>query len=121
MFPDRWPGVGLLILRLTQVATVLYQIAHEWLLPLPAGFAILFWLGIGCAGLLLCGLWTPIVAGLITLVEFALFIVAHDGIYLLTAALGLVILMLGPGVWSIDSRLFGRKRIFVDVLRSRSS
>jgi len=121
MFPDRWPGVGLLILRLTQAATVLDQIAHEWLSPLPAGFAILFWLGFGCAGLLLCGLWTPIVAGLITLVESALFIRAHDSIYLLTAALGLVILMLGPGVWSIDSRLFGRRRILVDVLRRRSS
>jgi hypothetical protein len=114
MFPDRWPGVGLLVLRLTQAITVLDQIVHELLSPWPASTAILLCLGFGCAGLLLLGLWTPIAAGLITLVESALFISAHDSTYLLTAALGLAILMLGPGVWSIDSRLFGRRRILVD-------
>jgi hypothetical protein len=30
---------------------------------------------------------------------------------LVYAALGLGLAMLGPGCWSLDSRLFGRKRI----------
>ena len=116
-FPDRWPGVGLLILRVTQAFVLLRQVVHGWNEILPPSTTALFCLELGCAGLLLCGLWTPLTMGLITLVEFALFMSAHDGAHLLTGTLGLVILMLGPGVWSIDSRLFGRRRIDVDVLR----
>jgi len=29
----------------------------------------------------------------------------------LLAALGVSLVMLGPGAWSVDARLFGRKRI----------
>ncbi len=116
-FPDRWPGVGLLILRVTQAFVLLRQVVHGWNVILPPSTTALFSLELGCAVLLLCGLWTPLTMGLITLVEFALFMSAHDGAHLLTGTLGLVILMLGPGVWSIDSRLFGRRRIDVDVLR----
>jgi hypothetical protein len=31
--------------------------------------------------------------------------------------IGLSLAMLGPGAWSIDARLFGRKRIDVTVLK----
>ena len=120
MFPDHWPGVGLLILRVTQATVLFQQVVHGWNTFLPPSTVVLFFLELGCAGLLLCGLWTPVAAGLITLLGFALFMSAHDGAHLLTGTLGLVVLMLGPGVWSIDSRLFGRKRIHVDVLRHPS-
>jgi len=33
----------------------------------------------------------------------------------LLAVTGLVLVMTGPGAWSVDARLFGRKRIAMDV------
>lgn len=40
--------------------------------------------------------------------------------HLLLAALGAGLAMLGPGAWSVDSRLFGRKRLDIrDRTRGR--
>jgi len=66
------------------------------------------------AGLLLCaGLWTPIIAGALSI--FALWS-ALSGTrdlwgQILLAAVSAALAMLGPGAWSIDARLFGRKRL----------
>ena len=116
MFPDRWPGVGLVILRLTLAGTLLQEVAHQWSVHWPPFSAALFGIEMGCGGFLLFGLWTPIVAGLITLTEAALFANTYACPHLLAASLGLIVLMLGPGAWSIDSRLFGRRRIHIEVL-----
>ena len=67
-----------------------------------------------CAGiLLLVGLWTPVVGSLIAAVE--LWIAIANGsdpwIPIVLAILGATIAMIGPGAWSIDARLFGRKHI----------
>jgi putative oxidoreductase len=46
-------------------------------------------------------------------IAFARFF-SHSGdpwIAIIQAALGAVLAMVGPGAWSIDARLFGRKRI----------
>lgn len=69
---------------------------------------------VGCAGLLLLvGLWTPIVGTLIAVIEIPL-AVTHSNdpwIPLILATLGGTAAMIGPGAWSIDARLFGRKHI----------
>jgi putative oxidoreductase len=36
---------------------------------------------------------------------------AHAGIPIMLATLGATLAMIGPGAWSIDARLFGRKHI----------
>jgi putative oxidoreductase len=65
---------------------------------------------------LLAGLWTPITGALIAIDElwiaFALYSSPLDGhwIHVLLAVLSAGVAMLGPGAWSIDARLFGRKR-----------
>ena len=65
---------------------------------------------------LLAGLWTPMVGGLIVLDElwiaFAISSSQPDRrlIHILFAVLAAGVAMLGPGAWSIDARLFGRKR-----------
>ena len=67
-----------------------------------------------CAGMfLLVGLWTPIVGTLIALVEVwtALSGVSDPWIPIVLATLGGTAAMIGPGAWSIDARLFGRKHI----------
>jgi putative oxidoreductase len=66
--------------------------------------------------LLLAGLWTPIVGVLLALDElwiaFTLYSSQPDSrlIHLFLAVLTAGVAMLGPGAWSIDARLFGRKR-----------
>jgi putative oxidoreductase len=67
----------------------------------------------GAAALLLVGLWTPVAGVLFAIVELglALFHPGDRWMHMLVGALGIVLAMLGPGAWSVDARLFGRKRI----------
>ena len=40
-------------------------------------------------------------------------------IHVIVAVLAVSLAMLGPGAWSIDARLFGRKRIDIDRRRGK--
>jgi len=63
--------------------------------------------------LLLIGLWTP-VAGLLQVCVELTGGFGHHALGLspfLLSALGLSLSMTGPGAWSVDARLFGRKQI----------
>jgi len=67
-----------------------------------------------CVGiLLLVGLWTPVVGSVIAAVElWVAFANSSDPwIAVVLATLGATIAMIGPGAWSVDARLFGRKHI----------
>jgi uncharacterized membrane protein YphA (DoxX/SURF4 family) len=63
--------------------------------------------------LLLLGLWTPLVGTLVAIVEVWIFFsrAGDPWISIMLAALGGALAMIGPGAWSIDARLFGRKHI----------
>jgi len=113
MFPNGWPGIGLLILRLVvggaslqdAIVALMGSAHHEPIVVLfiPAA-----------AGLfLLVGLWTPI-AG--TIAAGGQLLIALSGteqprITICLFAIAACIAMLGPGNWSIDALLFGRQRI----------
>ena len=111
MFPGGWPGAGLLILRLAAAVRLFVGIStlggvpHSWHHVLQ--FAMLT-VGI----LLLAGLWTPIAGALHAIIQLgAIFTPGNAILHVLPAALGVSLVMLGPGAWSVDARLFGRKRI----------
>jgi len=62
---------------------------------------------------LLLGLWTPVAGVLMAVAELGL-VLSHSTdlwMHILLGALGVGLAMLGPGAWSVDARLFGRKRI----------
>jgi len=67
----------------------------------------------GAGILLLVGLWTPVTGAVVALAEvWIAFSRAGDPwIPILLATLGATLAMVGPGAWSIDARLFGRKHI----------
>ena len=72
--------------------------------------------------LLLAGLWTPIAGAVVAIMELWIAIMAKSdpSIHLLLAVLGAALAMLGPGAWSVDARLFGRKRLDIrDRTRGR--
>lgn len=74
--------------------------------------------------LLLAGVWTPIVASIIAIDE--LWIACSQSSVpscdpstrMLVAALAAGLALLGPGAWSVDARLFGRK-LFINGNRNR--
>jgi hypothetical protein len=62
---------------------------------------------------IMIGLWTPVAGALIAAVEVwtALVYSGDLGTSSLLATLGATLAMIGPGAFSIDARLFGRKHI----------
>ena len=80
--------------------------------PQP-GLLILQLLAMGAAALLLVGFWTPVAGVLMAMTEIGLAFShsADPSMHILLGAMGAALAMLGPGAWSADARLFGRKRI----------
>ena len=116
-FADGWPGVGLLLLRMI-TAVVLVHFGIDGVLPAPPlTTVVLQIIGIGAGILLLAGLWSPVAGTLAAIVKVWIALssyFSHSGdplIAILQAALGAVLAMVGPGAWSIDARLFGRKHM----------
>jgi putative oxidoreductase len=116
-FADGWPGRGLLLLRLlTGVAAIHFGIASLREAP-PLTIVVLQTIGAGLGILLLVGLWTPVTGALVAIIKIWIAFwrySSHSGdpwIPIIQAALGAALAMVGPGAWSVDARLFGRKHI----------
>jgi uncharacterized membrane protein YphA (DoxX/SURF4 family) len=82
--------------------------------------AVLDGLAIVAAALLLTGLWTPLSASLVAAVGLWSGLASRDepSKTLLLMAIGVALVMLGPGAWSVDARLYGWRRIDVRDPRS---
>ncbi len=79
----------------------------------PLNVTMLALLSIGAGVLLIAGLWTPIVGICVTLIQICkmMTLSGDKWLWLLLATAGAGLAMLGPGLWSLDARLFGWKRI----------
>jgi putative oxidoreductase len=110
-FARGWPGMGLLVLRVTAAITAFHFSGSALSLSRPSMAVIE-----GALALLLCaGLWTPIAGSMLAgLAVWAVFSRAGDPwALILLAAVGVALAMLGPGAWSIDALLFGRRRMIL--------
>ena len=113
-FAEGWPGTGLLLQRLLISAiTLLYGITH---LLDPAGLAtkLPFLVASVAALSLFLGLWTPLAGTTISIVGIWIFFAVcagHSLTPIIVAVLGATVAMIGPGMWSIDAKLYGRKRL----------
>jgi len=113
MFPRGWPGSGLLLLRLV-VGILLLHDGIAALMGAPHALSV--WLQVIAAGegiFLLTGLWTPVAGVLLAVTELGIALTGTDLLRsaIVLATLGIALAILGPGGWSIDARLFGRKRL----------
>jgi len=116
-FPNEWPGAGLLLLRLAEgIPSVLEGTLRT--LSSGATIAALPYAADIVSGLLLImGFWTPIGGLLQALVELSSVLAGAGYEHIIRGMIGVSLAMLGPGAWSVDARLFGRKRIDVTVLK----
>ncbi len=106
-FAGGWPGAGLLMQRLLVGAASLYCAAAP-----PASTVAVPQVIAALGGLLLiAGLWTPLAGVVVACAEtwVALSSVAHAGVPAALAVLGATLALIGPGEWSVDARLYGRK------------
>ena len=112
-FADRWPGVGLLLQRVV-VAVVLVRLCVVHLMDLSFSISMMPHIIAACAGMLfLVELWTPFMGALIAVVELwiAATHLSDPWISLVLATIGATSAMLGPGAFSVDARLYGRRQI----------
>ena len=112
-FADGWPGVGLLLQRIL-TAVLLFHLGITELTGASFSLSTIPQLVGSLAGILLfAGLWTPVVGTSIALIElWATISHSRDPwISIILATLGVTAAMIGPGAWSLDARLFGRKHL----------
>jgi uncharacterized membrane protein YphA (DoxX/SURF4 family) len=90
--------------------------------PPPLSVTIPAILLLGAGSLLIAGLWTPIAGASVALIEVwkMLMLPGDKSLWLMLGTAGAALAMLGPGQWSVDSRLYGWKR-FEPTPRKTSS
>jgi putative oxidoreductase len=112
-FANGWPGFGLLIQRLVLGIALLYHGIAPLSGVAAAGPIVPRLIGSALGLFILAGLWTPAVGTLVAVVQvwIAMTGTGDESVAIILAALGGTLAMIGPGAWSIDARLFGRKYI----------
>lgn len=112
-FAPGWPGAGLLILRLAAGTTVIVQAMDDLSGAQTTQPAVVRVAAIIVGALLSVGLWTPVTGCLLS--AFAFWDLISKTVdpwnSILLAAMGVALAMVGPGMWSLDARLFGWRRL----------
>ena len=112
-FADGWPGAGLLLQRVLTSIVLLYFGVPHILETARLGLSVANVIAAVAGLFLLLGLWTPLAGITIAIVEVWI-LLAWSGSSLtpiMLAGLGGTVAMIGPGMWSIDAKLYGRKHL----------
>jgi putative oxidoreductase len=112
-FAGGWPGAGLLLQRWATGAALLYQVISCLSGPTACAQIVPQTVGAVAGAFLLFGLWTPIAGTVVaTASAWSVWSSASDPrVSVILAVMGGTLAMIGPGAWSIDARLFGRRHI----------
>jgi len=112
-FANGWPGFGLLVQRSITGAALICR-AFAMVNGVPETIHAAPHIAGAVLGLfILAGFWTPIAGVLIAAIELWIALIGGGNAWMsiILAVLGGTLAMIGPGAWSIDARLFGRKQI----------
>ena len=122
-FATGLPGAGLLIMRLVAGSVLVYRGVAGLTGALVIGPMPILIAKIVLGLLLTLGLWTPVAGALVAVLETGILVLQSEDpwIHILLTTLGISLALLGPGVWSIDARLFGWKRVDIRNARRSSS
>jgi hypothetical protein len=109
MFPQGGPGVALLLLRISVAATFLICVAN--------GFGVSSAPLLFAGALLICislsiGFLTPLLTVVVCVATIANLLISSSASHLLCvfcAFDAVALALLGPGAYSLDARLFGRR------------
>jgi uncharacterized membrane protein YphA (DoxX/SURF4 family) len=124
-FPEGWPGIGLIFLRLTVAVNAIVCAIDAF--AGPNSHAICAWvigsLAMAVGAAIFVGFLTPAASAVATIgyllmgVSPSLMTEANNHISALTAfnlaAISGALVLLGPGAFSFDAHLFGRREIII--------
>ena len=121
-FAGGWPGIGLLLMRLVVGSALIVRAGCRLSANSPNNVTVTSALLMGAGFLFIAGLWTPIVGTGIAMTEVwkMLAFPGDKWVWLLLATACAALAMLGPGLWSIDARLFGWRRVEAPPRKSSS-
>ena len=110
-------------MRLVTGSALLVRAGSKLWIDPPLYVTIVAVLSIAAGILLIAGLWTPIVGSFVALIEVwkMIMLPGDKWVWLLLGTAGAALAMLGPGLWSIDARLFGWKRIETPPRKTNSN
>jgi hypothetical protein len=113
-FPARGAGVALVILRLAVAASLLSPLVSGSRLCPGSGVEVLVTLSAMAAALLVVGYWTPLAASAAIVLTICTVWFCHAAtVNALLIAILVSIALLGAGAYSVDARLYGRRRLVV--------
>ena len=108
----------LLLRMLVGVTLIAHAVTQVRSLEFSAAAWVLVALVILSAGCLLLGFVTPVVSVLIGLASVTFAVSSNSIQDLDIVVLSTAIALLGPGAYSVDARMFGRREIFIASRRS---
>jgi len=110
MFPDGAAGWGLLVLRLCAAAILVHSTTSTAVsIPVWETVALMILVGAFCLGA-----FTPISCTVSTLLQAFILVWAHETDpfqFVFSLCVTAALFLLGPGAFSVDSRLYGRRLI----------
>jgi hypothetical protein len=116
-FPGGLPGLGLLLLRLTVAGTVLFLTFVPFFDLVSSTFRgwLIGAVSIVFSATMISGLLTPVIGSLVFIGGILFLLLAqretNSAVVIYLIALSFVIILLGPGAYSLDAWLFGRREI----------
>jgi uncharacterized membrane protein YphA (DoxX/SURF4 family) len=117
-FPNRGAGLALVVLRL---AVALVLVTRVWLCP-ALGATVLMALSAVAAFLITVGLFTPIASGSAALLSLGFIRFSSEPFMsALMIAILVAVALLGAGAYSVDARLYGRRRLVISSTKDKLS